>query len=86
MTGSLLYSGYSLLQVVERAPASWTRYIFRAGASEACSLQDGEGGILDVCIGNGTIVHKPQSVCQSVHHQCPHVGGGIELECLLVVE
>ena len=81
----VLDAGYGGAQVVERAAAARAAYVLGLGHAQPRRLQYGEGRGLDAGRGQRAVVHQPEAVAESVHHQRAHVGGGLYLEVALLL-
>src|SRR5574344_1464744 len=81
--GSVFDTGYRLAQIVECASASRTTDIFSFAGAQAGCLQDTECRGVDVGRRDVSVVHQPDTVCESVEHQSTHVSGGFQLEVAL---
>ena len=80
MRGRCLDARDGLAQIIERAPTSRARDVFRFGLSQAAGLQDGESRFVTSLLRS----HQQDAVRKAVDHHHTHVRRGFDLEVFAV--
>src|SRR5574344_374795 len=81
---SLLDTGDGGTQIIECTTATRTGDILGLGSAKASCLQDTKRGGNDIGCREVSLIHKPDTVTESIYQQGTHIGGSLKQKAVLL--